>query len=212
MKVSIANPANLITLTKLLGVPILIVSPPETASVACLAFIALFWLCDLLDGAVARKFNVCSKFGAAFDLATDRIADLACAAISLMHCTGLTVTLVSAYLIIRFGFEPLVLTRLARPASLGSAIAWWTRWPAKLRECLIRIALEAVSLGKALFFGLALFDPLPSGVLDEIAVSVSRMWFAMICAGYLCLVIAVLRQPTDRAAALSATSIAADPK
>ena len=212
MKVSIANPANLITLTKLLGVPILIVSPPETASVACLAFIALFWLCDLLDGAVARKLNVCSKFGAAFDLATDRIADLACAAILLMHCTGLTVTLVSAYLIIRFGFEPLVLTRLSRPASLGSAIAWWTRWPAKLRECLIRIVLEAVSLGKALFFGLALFDPLPSGVLDEIAVSVSRMWFAMICAGYLCVVIAVLRQPTDRAAALSATSIAAAPK
>lgn len=71
--------ANLITLSRLLLVFVIIVlahfasSPWHLANVVLLI---LAFVTDALDGAVARKRGETSRFGAMFDIATDRIVEL----------------------------------------------------------------------------------------------------------------------------------------
>jgi phosphatidylglycerophosphate synthase len=188
----IVNPANLITLTKLLGVPASIMLSPRNSGLAFVVFLTLFWFCDWLDGTIARRLGVCTPFGAAFDLATDRISDLICAAVLLVRGSHETVLLVAAFLIVRFGFEPLVFMRVRLPELLHDQLP-----RTRNRERVVRITLEIVSLGKACFFGLQIFDPLPPSALADVALALSRSWLAAITAGYFVFVLATLSRPID---------------
>jgi len=196
MKTGIANPANLLTLSKLLGVPASILLLPGNSRLAFPMFLICFWLCDWLDGAVARRLGICTPFGAAFDLVTDRISDLICAAVMLVGGSHGTVVLVAAFLVVRFGFEPLVFARMHLPTLLRDR-RWSTRWSARHRERIARVTLEIVSLGKAVFFGLQIFNPLPPGTQADIAIALSHSWLVAITAGYFALVLATLGRSLD---------------
>ncbi len=72
--------ANLITLSRLLllalVIALLYLLPPAWQFLSLVVLIVVF-VTDGLDGYVARKRDECSQFGAVFDIAADRIVELA---------------------------------------------------------------------------------------------------------------------------------------
>ena len=72
----LSNPANQITLVRILFIPLLVVvfySPFEWRYFASAALFGLAGLTDALDGYVARKYNLTSRFGAFLDPVADKL-------------------------------------------------------------------------------------------------------------------------------------------
>lgn len=68
--------ANLLTALRLLALPFLVWAVLADAGWAALALFLGAGLTDVLDGWVARRFNLTSAFGAMFDLLADRLLTL----------------------------------------------------------------------------------------------------------------------------------------
>lgn len=68
---------NIITLLRVLLVPVIVVLVVERSYGAALAVFLLSALSDLLDGVIARRFNRMSRFGALLDPIADKLTMLA---------------------------------------------------------------------------------------------------------------------------------------
>lgn len=72
--------ANLVTLSRLLlllVVVVLLYQPPGPAQLVAFGLLLIIFFSDALDGHIARKRNETSLLGALFDIAGDRIVELA---------------------------------------------------------------------------------------------------------------------------------------
>ncbi|CAH2806311.1 MAG: unnamed protein product [uncultured Caballeronia sp.] len=137
-----------------------------------------------MDGAVARRLGQCTRFGAAFDLATDRVVDLICIAAAIAQVGGVSGLIAKVYLIARFGFEPFVLLHIRNLNSLPGPV-WWVRLSIAWRKTLSAVVLESVSLGKSRVFWHLFFDPLRGRPYDSTVSMGLELSMAFICAGYM---------------------------
>jgi phosphatidylglycerophosphate synthase len=162
----LAWPNNLVTLGRAAVVAALVVPmfagwqwPTIPASAA---FIIGLWLLDYLDGWLARRLARNSSFGESLDLAVDRCCELTVSAFLLANRPQYTVA-VLVFLALRIAPEVLV-ARFAGLAPDMFATAIREAFPDRrhVDGRLVRLALEANSLSKVLFFCGALFWSIPA--------------------------------------------------
>lgn len=170
-------PNNLVTLSRILITGLIIASLFAGVQwdpyLATAVFMAVFWYTDTLDGQLARRLKRTSSFGESMDL----LADAAC---DLMACAYLLVArpeyapVVIFFLLGRFGPDVLVIRWGGLTPSVYATLIQKTAQsflpPAgasQVRKAYADWAIEAYSLGKAVFFCGALFwsAPLWTGVL-----------------------------------------------
>jgi cardiolipin synthase (CMP-forming) len=80
MRVVLTVP-NLLTLIRLLGIPVLVylIFRGDDYRLAAFILFGLIWATDFLDGYIARRFNQISEFGKLFDPFVDKLFQLATA-------------------------------------------------------------------------------------------------------------------------------------
>jgi len=158
----VANPANLITVARIAASPIpfvMILSSRDTGGSSWPAFILgwIFAATDLLDGEIARRFNLVSRSGAFLDPLADKIVVLGA-----MYC------LVA---VDRYGWIPVALITIREVVITGFR-SYWVR---KNR------AVPARTLGKykSIVQGLALLAALFPPFKDAEIVVAAALWLAV---------------------------------
>ncbi len=145
----VANPANLITVARIAASPIpfaMILASRDTGGASWGVFILgwVFAATDLLDGALARRFNLVSRSGAFLDPLADKIVVLGA-----MFC------LVA---VDRYGWIPVALIAL-REAVITGYRGYWVR---KNRAVPARTLGKYKSIVQGLALQAALFPPFES--------------------------------------------------
>ncbi len=142
----VANPANLITVARIAASPIpfaLILSDRDSGGASWAAFILgwIFAATDLLDGEIARRFNLVSRSGAFLDPLADKIVVLGA-----MFC------LVA---VDRYGWIPVALITMREVVITGFR-SYWVR---KNRAVPARTLGKYKSIVQGLALQTALFPP-----------------------------------------------------
>lgn len=180
--------ANAITAFRFVGVVGMIFWPNRPAgSWVLLLFVFLFWICDSLDGWVARKLKQQSALGGALDLAADRLLDLSCGLWLLFRGVGaVDAALIAAYSLTRFALEPLVFSAARDAPEVGPR---WAR----------RLALEYSAAVKAFYFGSLILACVGSGVeCPDPRLDILRAGMVALTLGYAAHVAYVLSQAWNR--------------
>lgn len=141
-----------------------------------LLFLVMFWAADSLDGYVARRFDQASELGAALDLAADRLLDLYCSYL-MMRTIGSESGLVLAFVLVRFGFEPIVFA-----GKLAAATQYQKSTVESVEPPCIKWIQEYSSIAKALFFGYWIF--LEQAWNSPDAAQIVRVLFISVVVGY----------------------------
>lgn len=158
----LANPANLITTARIVASPLaffLILTNEETGGASWLAFILgwIFAATDLIDGWLARKYDLISRSGAFLDPLADKIV-----VIGALFC------LVA---VDRYGWIPVALITIREVAITGFRSYWVKR----------NRAVPARKLGKwkSIIQGVALQAALFPPFVDAEFVVQALLWFAV---------------------------------
>lgn len=142
-------------------------------------FLLIYWVSDILDGAVARHLGIASRLGENVDLFSDRCCDLMLSIAVLALADGIEFWATAAFLILRFSPDFLVGRSLvegdrAYTELLGAGSIFNTS------KTIRRLGLEAVHVIRAVFFANCLIPGLdiPGAWVPFMAVSVGFWCFA----------------------------------
>ncbi|MBN2851746.1 MAG: CDP-alcohol phosphatidyltransferase family protein [Clostridia bacterium] len=91
---------NFITSLRIMLAPVLVLCILENTLILALCFFAVIFMSDLVDGALARVLDVCSKFGAKFDVIADFIYVMS--ALLVLNITGLASFWITVFVFMKF--------------------------------------------------------------------------------------------------------------
>lgn len=135
-------------------------------------FLLIYWVSDILDGALARSLRVASRHGENVDLFADRCCDLLLSVAVITTASGINLWAASAFLVLRFSPDFLV-GRTQGESERAYIDLFGCGSLLRAYPFARRIGLEIVHLIRAFFFASALIP----------GMAISWMWLPFLAVG-----------------------------